>query len=358
MNTLSTLSETLSAQPFPMTSLGWKPFFQQQLTLDDYDHAVITRVIAHHRNGYTLVSEEGEIHLPLNSSLPPLTVGDWVLLNQQHQLIRYLDRRSLFKRKASGSKVQEQLIAANIDTVFIVCSLNYDFNLSRIERYLALAHEAEVEPVVVLTKVDLCNNSVELTQQVQKIAPLLMIERVNSLDPLSVSSLMKWCGKGQTVTFLGSSGVGKSTLINTLLGQEIQLTGSVREDDSKGRHTTTARSVHLLPSGGILIDTPGMRELQLVDCEQGVSTAFADIESLATACQFGNCQHQTEPGCAVQQAIDERTLPLRRLESYQKLLREQAYNTATIAERRAEYKRFGKMVRSIAADKRKRKAAF
>ncbi|CAE6961841.1 Small ribosomal subunit biogenesis GTPase RsgA [Vibrio sp. B1FIG11] len=358
MNKTLSFCETLLTQPHPLKLLGWKPFFQQQLTLDDYENTLFARVIAHHRSGYVVVSEQGETHLPIHTSLPSMTVGDWVILNHQQQFSRLLERRSLFSRKAAGSKVAEQLIAANVDTVFIVCSLNHDFNLSRIERYLALINEADVEPVIVLTKADLCDDADELKAQVQKLDPLLMVESVNGLDESDVTKLMGWCGEGQTVAFIGSSGVGKSTLVNTLLGEQEQATGGIREDDSKGRHTTTSRSIHLLPSGGILMDTPGMREIQLADCEAGVSETFADVEALAENCRFSDCQHQTEPGCAVQAAIEDGTLEMRRFTNYQKLLREQAHNGATLAEQRAQSKQFGKMVRSIVGEKRKHQRGY
>nr|WP_241214424.1 ribosome small subunit-dependent GTPase A [Vibrio alfacsensis] len=315
-------------------------------------------MIAHHRSGYVVVSEQGETHLPIHASLPSMTVGDWVILDHQQQFSRLLERRSLFSRKAAGSKVAEQLIAANVDTVFIVCSLNHDFNLSRIERYLALVNDADVEPVIVLTKADLCDDADELKAQVQKLDPLLMVESVNGLNESDVAKLMSWCGEGQTVAFIGSSGVGKSTLVNTLLGEQEQATSGIREDDSKGRHTTTSRSIHLLASGGILMDTPGMREIQLADCEAGVSETFADIEALAENCRFSDCQHQTEPGCAVQTAIEDGSLELRRFTNYQKLLREQAHNGASLAEQRAQNKQFGKMVRSTIDGKRKRQHGF
>lgn len=162
MNQTHTFCDTLISTSNPLKRLGWKPFFQQQLTLDDYDDTIFARVIAHHRSGYLLATETGQVHLNAHHSLPNMTVGDWVILNDDQQFVRLLDRLSLFSRKAAGSKVAEQLIAANVDTVFIVCSLNDDFNLSRIERYLALAHEAEVEPVIVLSKADLCGNIDEL----------------------------------------------------------------------------------------------------------------------------------------------------------------------------------------------------
>lgn len=354
MNKTHTLFATLTSTSNPLKRLGWKPFFQQQLTLDDYENTQFARVIAHHRSGYLLANEDGNIHLNAHSSLPSMTVGDWVVLDQNQQFVRLLERRSLFSRKAAGDKVAEQLIAANVDTVFIVCSLNDDFNLSRIERYLALAHEAMVEPVIVLTKKDLCDNHDEITSQVQKLDHLLAIEAVNGLDPDSVAKLMNWCHEGQTVAFIGSSGVGKSTLVNALLGQEEQATRHIREDDSKGRHTTTSRSIHLLPSGGILIDTPGMRELQLADCEAGVSETFSDITQLAEHCRFGDCHHDSEPGCAVQAAIENGTLEQRRFKNYQKLLREQRNNGATLAEQRARNRQFGKLVRNTMSEKRKR----
>ncbi|WP_045383646.1 ribosome small subunit-dependent GTPase A [Vibrio campbellii] len=358
MNKTHSFCETLLTQPNPLKLLGWKPFFQQQLTLDDYEDTLFARVIAHHRSGYVVVSEQGETHLPIQASLPSMTVGDWVILNHQQQFSRLLERRSLFSRKAAGSKVAEQLIAANVDTVFIVCSVNHDFNLSRIERYLTLVNEADVEPVIVLTKADLCDDVDELKTQVQRLDPLLMVESVNGLDESSVSKLMSWCGEGQTIAFIGSSGVGKSTLVNTLLGEQEQETGGIREDDSKGRHTTTSRSIHLLPSGGVLMDTPGMREIQLTDCEAGVSETFSDIEALAEQCRFGDCQHQTEPGCAVQAAIEDGTLEMRRFTNYQKLLREQAHNGATLAKKRAQSKQFGKMVRNVVGEKRKRQQGY
>ncbi len=347
----------LNSQPNAITLpvLGWKPCFQQQLTLEDYDTSVQWRVMEHHRDGYLLFGEQGEFKLKIKASLPKMTVGDWVLLDHEQRFVRLLDRRALFKRKAAGSKLEEQYIAANIDTVFIVTSLNQDFNLSRIERYLAIAREAEVEPVIVLTKQDLCDDADEKRQQVQNLDMMLMVESVNALDAESVKCLHQWCTKGNTVAFMGSSGVGKSTLVNTLLGQTAQATGGIREDDSKGRHTTTSRSMHFLSEGGLLLDTPGMRELQLADCEDGVEETFSDVTQLEMACRFGDCQHEEEPGCAVREAIASGELDERRLVSYFKLKREQARNGASLAEQRAKNRQFTKEIKGIQSESRRRK---
>jgi ribosome biogenesis GTPase len=337
-----------------LVQLGWRPFFQQQLGLEEWEFPAV-RVIAQHRDRLELLGEGSELGLDLHPGMPAITVGDWLLLTPEGRFGQLLERQSLFRRKAAGSKVTEQLIAANVDTLFIVTSLNEDFNLSRIERYLSLANEAGTEPVVILSKMDLCDDPESLCRQVQALDPLLMVETINCLDADEIHKLTPWCGTGKTVALMGSSGVGKSTLVNTLLGEKVQLTGAIREDDSKGRHVTTGRSLHLMPHGGLLLDTPGMRELQLMDCDEGVRATFSDINSLAEQCRFGNCQHESEPGCAVQDAISRGELEVRRLSSFQKLKREQAFNSATLAEKRARDKKFGKMIKAHLSDKKTRK---
>ncbi|WP_261818026.1 ribosome small subunit-dependent GTPase A [Vibrio gallicus] len=339
----------------PPVTLGWQPFFQQQLALEDYEQNKIARISAHHRSGYVVQTETDTIQLPIHESLPAMTVGDWVILTADNTFSRLLERTSLFSRKAAGSKVAEQYIAANIDTVFIVMSLNDDFNLSRVERYLALANESQVEPVIVLTKQDLCNDGELLKAQVQALDPMLMVEMVNALNETSVARLLPWCNTGKTVAFMGSSGVGKSTLVNSLLGESAQKTGSIRDDDSKGRHTTTGRTLLSMPSGAVLLDTPGMRELQLANVSQGISETFSDIETLAQQCRFSDCSHQGEPGCAIQTALDSGDLDTRRLNNYLKLQREQARNSATLAELRSHDKQLGKMYKSHQNDARSRK---
>jgi ribosome biogenesis GTPase len=338
-----------------LAQLGWRSCFQQQIGLEQWGYPV-ARVVAQHRNRLELLSEAGELGLELHVGLPAITVGDWLLLTPEGQFDRLLERQSLFRRKAAGSKVAEQLIAANIDTLFIVTSLNEDLNLGRIERYLSLAYEAQTEPVIILSKADLCDDAESVLNKVQALDPLLMIETLNCLDEEDTQKLAPWCDIGKTIALMGSSGVGKSTLVNTLLGEKVQLTGAIREDDGKGRHITTGRSIHLMPQGGLLLDTPGLRELQLTDCDEGVNSTFAEITSLAEHCRFANCRHDNEPGCAVQDAISQGELHARRLSSYHKLMREQEFNSATLAEKRAKDKQFGKMIKSVLSEKKARRS--
>ena len=337
-----------------LTQLGWRPFFQQQIELAHWDYPC-GRVIAQHRSRLELLNESGALEIALHPGMPAITVGDWLLLTPENQFLRLLERQSLFRRKAAGTQHAEQLIAANVDTLFIVTSLNEDFSLNRIERYLSLANEAGAEPVVVLSKSDLCDDPERYRREVQGLDPLLMVETLNCLDAGEIHKLLPWCGTGMTVALMGSSGVGKSTLLNTLLGDRVQASGAIREKDSKGRHVTTGRSLHPMQEGGLLLDTPGMRELQLADCDDGVNATFGEIVSLAETCRFSDCGHGSEPGCAVQAAISRGDLDARRLASYQKLMREQAFNSATLAEKRARDKRFGKMVKTVMSEKQARK---
>lgn len=258
-------------------------------------------------------------------------------------------------RKAAGLEAKEQLIVANIDTLFIVTSCNQDFSLSCSERYLALALEAEVHPIIILTKTDLAEDITVYLAKARNLKRDLLVEAVNSLNSQSTAILSAWCGAGQTVALIGSSGVGKSTLINTLCQHSAQATAAIREDDARGRHTTTARSLHFLPDGGILIDNPGMRELQLNDCGDGIADLFEEVEQLARQCKFNDCSHQSELGCAVIAAVGSGLLDPRRLASYQKLKAEQQRNSETIAARRSREKGFQKMCRNVLAVKRKKR---
>lgn len=322
-----------------LANWGWQSYFQQQLSLDEWGAVNPARIIAYHRSQYQVVTESGIRTLPIIHTDPTLTVGDWILLSPEGRLLRVLDRASCFRRKAAGSRVAEQLIAANVDTAFIVCSLNDDFNLNRIERYLGITYEAGVEPVVVLSKSDTCTESDQRKSLVQALDSGLCIELVNCLDSASASALSPWCQRGKTIVMLGSSGAGKSTLTNTLMGEHRQATARIREDDSKGRHTTTQRALIVLPNGALILDTPGMRELQLADCEEGLLATFSDIEAVSRQCRFSDCQHDQEPGCAVKSAIEAEKIDQRRLDNYHKLVREQSLNSASLAERRADDKK-------------------
>ena len=341
--------------PESLQSLGWRPFFQSQVNADD--GLAPARVLNVHRGRIEVAGERGRADVDVSGRAAELgiTVGDWVLIDPAGPAVRErLERQSLFQRRAAGTGGEIQRIAANVDTLFIVTSANRDFNVARLERYLAIAQDAGVFPVVVITKADEAESPAEFVARASALSPGLLVEALDARDAEQVDVLRPWCGEGQTIALLGSSGVGKSTLVNTLTGAH-QATRDVRADDHRGRHTTTSRSMHRLPQGGWLIDTPGMRELQLVDVGEALDDVFADIAGLAGQCRFGDCSHESEPGCAVQEAIASGTLDPDRLRRYLKLQAEDRRNTATLAERRARDRQFGKMVKSVMADKRQEK---
>ncbi len=341
-----------------LADLGWKPSFNTALSGDDLSSFLPVRVMAVHRGHLSVAGPD--LDTLISSYMPDAasdedypTVGDWLLIDPQtYRPQRLLPRFSLFKRRAPGTGRGVQLIAANVDTVFIVSSCNQDFNIARLERYLVLAREADVTPVIVLTKADLTEAPEEYANEARRLQPGLLVETVDARNADSIACLAAWCGTGQTVAFLGSSGVGKSTLVNTLTGSEALATQAIREDDAKGRHTTTGRALHRVRQGGWLLDTPGMRELQLTDAASGLEDVFEDIVALGRACRFSDCTHNGEPGCAVWAAIEEGTLEADRLRRWRKLLAEDRHNSETLVERRARDKAFGKKVRTIMKGKR------
>ncbi len=334
--------------------LGWRPFFQGQIDADaDIRPA---RVLSVHRDRVEIAGEglHETAELSPKAAAMQITVGDWILIDEQRHIVKRLERFGAFRRRAAGTGADVQIIAANVDTLFIVTSANRDFNIARLERYLAIAHDAGAFPIIVITKADTVESTEEFLAAASGLAPGVLVEALNALDPHDVEVLRPWCEAGQTVALLGSSGVGKSTLTNTLTGEHLH-TRAAREDDQRGRHTTTSRSMHQLPHGGWLIDTPGMRELQLVDVGNALGDVFSEVIALAARCRFSDCSHETEPGCAVQLAIDEGRLDAERLRRYRKLQAEDRRNSESVAERRSRDKGFGKMVRAVMAEKQQEK---
>ncbi|MFC2020251.1 ribosome small subunit-dependent GTPase A [Chloroflexota bacterium] len=331
---------TSNYQPSNLEDLGWCPFFQKQFQTLKILDSVPARVISESKGSFQVYSQYGELTAKLSGKMRYRAgaenqypaVGDWViiqpLIDEQKGIIHaVLPRKSKFSRKVAGERTEEQIVSANVDTVFIVSGLDggRNFNLRRIERYLTLAWGSGATPVIVLNKMDLCPDVNIYIRSVEDIAPSIAVHPVSAKERIGLDVLSNYLTKGNTAAFLGSSGVGKSALINALFGEEKQVIGEVRQDDRMGRHTTTKRELILLPGGGIVIDTPGMREIQMWAGEEGLQGAFHDIEMLAKQCRFSDCSHSTESGCAVRAAIDQGELDPTRLDSYQKLQNELKY---------------------------------
>jgi ribosome biogenesis GTPase / thiamine phosphate phosphatase len=306
--------------------LGWDDGFAA--ALEPYDNCIPGRVSAQHRGEYDVLTEQGELRAYLagrlrheassGADLP--AVGDWVALREQ-TIQAVLPRRSAFLRKVAWSQTEAQVLAANVDSVFVVSALDGDFNLRRLERYLTLAWESGASPALVLTKADLCADPLAALLEAEQVALGVPAHVISNVTGEGLDELAPYLAPARTVALLGSSGVGKSTLANRLLGREAQLTEEIAED-GRGRHTTTARQLFRLPGGALLVDTPGLREIQLWDADEGIQEAFADIDELGAGCRFNDCAHTLEPGCAVQAAIEEGRLPRSRLQSYRALQRE------------------------------------
>lgn len=352
---------------------GWNDFFAACF----HEHAaagyVPARVTLEYNQFYRVQTGAGEMLAEVagrlrheaasRAELP--AVGDWVALRQRAQkekavIHAVLPRRSKFARKTKGAKTEEQIVGTNIDTIFLATSLNQDFNPRRVERYLAVAWHSGARPVVLLTKSDLCPEVAEQVAAMEAVSLGAPVYAISTVQGAGLDPLQQYFSAGQTVALIGSSGVGKSTLINRLLGQERQQVKAVRDHDDRGQHATRHRELILLPHGGLVLDTPGMRELQLWDVEEGVEATFEDVEELAARCHFRNCGHNSEQRCAVRAALADGTLAPARLENYRKMQQELAYlarrqdalvqhternrwkKLSRMAEERANWKRGGK----------------
>ena len=317
---------------------GWSPYFEALWNEGARENAVPARVIAQQRKFWRIAGAFGEcwaeasgkLRLALEEGVEWPAVGDWVVAEVRGSgssslILEVLPRRSRFVRKMAGKKIAEQVIAANVDTALLVSALDGDFNPRRVERYLAQCWESGARPVVVLNKADACDDANVKAVAIEQIAVGTDVYVVSAKTGQGMEGLERFLASGQTVVLLGSSGVGKSTIANRLLGKMQQEVQPVREGDSRGRHTTSARELFVLPGGALLMDTPGLRELQLWDAADGVSQAFADIDALAAECRFSDCKHEGEPGCAVLAAVNAGTLDEARIENRRKLLREQEF---------------------------------
>jgi ribosome biogenesis GTPase len=357
-----------------LDDLGWTPRFAKAFEPYRDKNLAPARVCLEHTHIYRVLSPDGERLARVSGRLRHAAagrtdfpaVGDWVAVETPRsggeardvvRILAVLPRVTHFSRRAAGNPTEPQVLAANIDVVFLVSGLDGDFNVRRIERYLVTARDSGASPVIVLNKADLVGNPDAFMREAALAGQGVPVEVVSAHRADSVARLRAHVGPGRTAALLGSSGVGKSSIANALIGEDVLRTREVRASDHRGRHTSTNRQLVLLPGGGILIDTPGMRELQLWDTGEPVAGAFADIESLGGACRFRDCRHASEPGCAVAAAVGAGTLAAERLESYRKLQAEQEHQAAQQDERaRIELKRAGrigaKALRARLKDKR------
>ncbi|MBZ5536419.1 MAG: ribosome small subunit-dependent GTPase A [Acidobacteriia bacterium] len=344
-----------------LTELGWNPYFQGHFLNEQSNGCVPGRVSEESKGYYRVMAEAGEFLAQIagrvryraeeRSDFP--SVGDWVVLaphasGGRASITAILPRRTLLSRKVAGRAVAEQVLATNLDLVFIVTSLNQEFKLRRVERYLTLVWQSGAQPVVLLNKADLCPDAGARSTDVARGAPGAPVHAISAANGIGLELVRQYLSVGRTGAFVGSSGVGKSTIINALLGDTLQPVQAVRQTDDRGRHTTTSRQMIMLPRGGIVVDTPGMRELQLWESDAGISKAFEDLEELAQQCRFRDCQHLGEPGCAIPQAIADGTFDRERLENYRKMQAELRFlDTKTNLEvRRAVKERWKKLCKA------------
>jgi ribosome biogenesis GTPase len=334
---------------FNLETYGWDGFFAEAFEPYAAEGFEAGRVFLQHNRALLLYTAAGELqaettgrlrfHARGAEDLP--AVGDWVAFRRvagegKAKIHEILPRRSKFSRRAAGSETLEQIVAANVDTVFLVTGLDDDYNPRRIERYLIMAWESGAEPVVVLNKADLIEEVEGRRLEIERVAPGVPVLALSAKRGVGVEQLLTYMGRGRTVALMGSSGTGKSTITNRLLGAEVQRTQEVRLADARGRHTTTHRELFVLPGGGLVLDTPGMRELQLLVSEKGLRETFEEIEGVAARCRFTNCGHEGEPGCAVRAALDAGELDAGRYQNYRKMQDEMRHAATFVDQRKAQ----------------------
>ena len=351
-----------------LKTIGYSDWFASREDAGQIAAHGVARVVAVHKDSYTLTKGGEEVFAELSghllystdSALDLPTTGDWVyadFFDEDSHAIIYglLPRKTLLKRKAAGKLVDYQLIAANIDVAFIVQSLNDNFNLRRLERYLVMVNESGIEPIILLSKSDLMptDELSEIKEKVLAIAPKTKVMTLSNLNSESIGSIIKVLESGASYCLLGSSGVGKTTLLNSIIGSEQFETKTVSKIQSKGRHTTTSRQLVRLENGAMIIDTPGMRELGSLSVEEGLDETFSEVVELSQSCKFANCSHSNEKGCAIQAAIESGTLSEERYQNYLKMKRESEFNQMSYSEKRKKDKDFGKMVKSVMKGKQR-----
>lgn len=353
-----------------LKTYGWDSFFEAYFSEVTGDGHIPARVSLEHRNYYELYSSAGELtaeksgklfYQAEDTNLLP-AVGDWVVINPLQNedkavIISVLPRKSKFSRKKAGATTEEQIVAANVDMVFIMSSLNQDLNLRRIERYLTLAWDNDVKPVLILSKADLVSDIFEKLALVQDAFPGTDAHAISSVKKAGIDELLPYFEGNKTAAVIGSSGVGKSTLINSILNWKKMEVSDISLYKDKGRHTTTHRELTLVPGGGLIIDTPGMREIQLWEGSEGLSELFGDIEQLALECKFTDCKHESEPGCAIKSAIKKGELDEKRFKSYKKLLNEVSYferkqDKKAQMEEKKKWKKISQLGKQIGKEKR------
>jgi ribosome biogenesis GTPase / thiamine phosphate phosphatase len=348
-----------------LEDIGWNSYFNAYCESHQNNNLIPARVTFQGKGMYRLLSESGELWAEIGGALRHESIGsgnlpacgDWVLadnpLGLDRTVIRFLmPRRTLFSRQQAGTTIGRQVIAANIDTVCLVSGLDSDFNPRRIERYLAIAWESGARPIIVLNKADICVEVSIRIAETMSMAPGVPVLAVSTIDGSGIDDILKFAGRGQTLALLGSSGVGKSSIVNRLLGKSVQEVREIDSNTGRGIHTTAARNLFILPTGGLIMDTPGMREIQIWSVNEGIDATFEDIKTLAEGCRFRDCSHQTEPGCQVRAAVAQGELDAGRLTNYFKLHKEAQYSelinshSANWVEKK-RWKKIAKMVRKL-----------